>query len=129
MAVIAACAVSVTAAPARAEAPTSEAEAPSKLPPVLASVIAVAGAGFAVYARGRAHDAAAPLPYAASQAVYDDEAKRVRRWNAGLVVGASVGGAAAVAAGLLWYRALRAPAPVALEVDGDGARVSLRGSF
>lgn len=105
-------------------------EAPSKLPAITATVIAIAGGAFGVYAYGKAHDAAEPVPFAASRDIYDAEAKRVRRWNAGIIVGASVGAFAAVASAYLWHRALRSPrAKIEVGADGDSASISLGGRF
>ena len=99
---------------------------PSRLPAIAATVVAIAGGAFGVYAFGKARDAAEPVPFAATRDLYDDEAKRVRRWNAGIVVGASVAGFATIVSGYLWYRALRSPGRVEVTADGDGASVWLR---
>ena len=106
-----------------------EDESFSKLPAIATTVLALAGGAFALYSHGKAHDAAEPVQFAANQDVYDEDAKGVRRWNAGIVVGASVAGFAAAVSGYLWYRALRSPRRVEISADGEGARVWLRGSF
>jgi hypothetical protein len=100
-------------------------DSPSKIPAIAATVIAVAGGGFGIYAYGKAQDAAEPVPFAATRDIYDAEAKRVRRWNAGIIVGAGVAGFGAVVSGYLWYRALRSSTRVEVTADGDGATVWL----
>lgn len=124
------CCVTFAAPRARADDKSPADDTPSKLPAVAATVLALAGGAFGVYAYGKAHDAAEPVPFAASRDIYDAEAKRVRRWNAGLIVGAGVGVFSAIVSGYLWHRALRAPrTKIEVTADDDSASISLGRSF
>lgn len=102
---------------------------PSKLPPLAVSILSVGGGVLAYYAHGKALDYARLTRHAIDQDVYDTEAQHTRRWNGAVVVGISVASVSALAAGLLWYRALRTPTHVRVRADGDGADVSLGFDF
>lgn len=96
---------------------------PSKLPAIAVTAVTVGAAVFTVIAFQRAHDRADQASYAVSDGVFADDRAYVSSWNTRMGIGGVVALLGAAGSGLLWSRALRAPAMV--EVDAGAKHAAL----
>jgi hypothetical protein len=115
------------------EVPTQPAPKRSLVAPIVAS--AATGAfgglalGFYLSARSNAESASAATRNREPLSVYTSYANRAdTRERIAWIVG-GVAGVTAIAAGILWYRALQSPAPVEVTASPNGAGISFVGRW
>ncbi|MFT3697986.1 MAG: hypothetical protein QM831_32900 [Kofleriaceae bacterium] len=109
--------------------PPPKAEPPGLALPIAATIVTIAAAGFAVYARGQASHYADDAQTAFDPNVFNDEKKSADHWNAAFVTGASVAVVGAAASVLLWHRKLAWQEPVEVQASAHSVSVGLTVHF
>lgn len=110
-------------------APAPHAGTPSLVPPIVTSVITLAAAGFAVYARGKAGDEANRAQTALDLGVFDADKTSVDHWNYAFVAGTGVAVVGAAASIYLWRRAFASESPVDVQASAAGISVGYHARF
>ena len=101
----------------------------SKLPAIAATGATAVAIAVAAIGYREAHARADLATTAIDQAAFDGDARLVRKWNAAFAIGGALAAVGAGASGLLWYRALSAPARLEVDAVGGGVALSVVGRF